>query len=169
MIAANTPFDQVLADLSDRMGILHTWGSVASQEARVEWKRNGRLVPEPAHHRDDERTVGRLRHPLLATIYGATDLEVCNLLAAMWGHLDEIVGPATDAHDGFVLLPGEPVAGGDGLAAGYSLPCGVELFTTASSEIFTRTSLDTATASGSASDASATTSAAAPSFTVDQG
>ncbi len=140
--AGGTPFDWFFDALTSRMGILHTTEGHASQRDRVIWERSGALEPGNIKYtRPGEKTIGKLGHPWTASVYGASDLEVCARVAELWGHIDEVVGPPQGTgevadHHGYTLKPGkvEP-RGGDGVAAGYGCDVAVTLYTPVASQI----------------------------------
>ncbi len=141
MIAAGTPFDALFAALSDRMGVLHTVGGSPSQRDRVVWERSGPLGSEPIRYtRPGVKIIKRRVHPWTASVYGASDLEVCQRVDALEGWLNELIGPEqgceTAGHDGYKFAAGkvEP-RGGDGTAAGYGCDVAVTLYAPVASQI----------------------------------
>jgi hypothetical protein len=164
VIANGTPFDKLFADLSDRMGVLHTTDTDPSQRDRVIWERAGALTPEPIRYtRAGVKLIGRLGHPWTARVYGASDLEVSQRVAQLLGWIDELVGPPqgceTEGHDGYKFAPGEIAPqGGDGKAAGRGCDVAVTLYQPVASQIrppatITRINVAaTALAGGGASD-----------------
>lgn len=139
----DSPFAGVFEQLTERMGVPHTYGSSASQRARVEWDRSGAITPEPCPYRvEGQKVLGRLAHPHLAAVFGDSDVEVSARVAQLWGHLDELVGPPQGTgdvpdHHGYVLKPGEVkgIAGGDGTGSGYVCDVAVTLRTLVVSQI----------------------------------
>lgn len=165
-IPSGTPFDALFAALTEKMGVTNTTESSPTQRDRVEWERSGPLGTEPIKYtREGFKFIGRMAHPWTASVYGASDLEVCNRVRELIGWLDELVGPPQGCevpdHDGYKVAAGkvEP-RGGDGGAAGYGCDVAVTLYTPIYSQVrppatILRTDITaTATASADASAAS---------------
>ncbi len=159
-----TPFDALFETLTIRMGVLHTTETSPTQRDRVAWSRSGALGSEPIRWgRKGLKIIKRRAHPWTASVYGASDLEVCARVDQLESWLDELVGPEqgceTAGHDGYKFAAGkiEP-RGGDGVSAGYGCDVAVTLYTPVASQIrppITITSVTiaaTAPAGGGASD-----------------
>jgi hypothetical protein len=143
-----TPFDATFCALGQRLNCASIIGerddAGATGERRIVWTRSGALRPEACPYQvDAQNVVGRLAHPWQTTAYGATDLEVSQMVADLWWNLDQLVGPPqgdweVPGHEGYQLTPGKvaPV-GGDLHAAAYACPVQVTLYTLAGPAVVT--------------------------------
>ncbi len=131
-----TPFDGFFDALEARLRIPcprePDGDAAASTETRITWVRDGAPKWEKIpYHRARSRVIGRYAHPWLATIYGSSDLEVCNLLAALTAACDKLLGAPQGSCElgdpgdedyapeapGYELTPGKIEPFGDSLIA----------------------------------------------------
>jgi hypothetical protein len=146
VIANGTPFDRLFADLSDRMGVLHTTDTDPSQRDRVIWEHAG-FAREPIGYTiPGTVTIGRHAHKYKVSVYGASELEAAARAAQLEGHLDNIIGPPQGAppppglesgwsRHGYKVGESTPIAGGDGTAAGRGCSLTVTLYQPIFSEL----------------------------------
>lgn len=134
-IASGTPFDDLLAQLTERMGVLHTASPDVdpSQRDRVEWKNSGVSgLKKRGYRKPGTVTTGFQGVKYDVAIYGATELEALARASQLVGWLDYLIGPpqgAADAGDGFDIGDASvPVRGGDGNAAGFACVLPVTLY-----------------------------------------
>ena len=153
MISTPTPFDRLFADLTDRLGVLVTAESSPSMQPRIVFERAGAVEPQPRPYAvAGERTIGRLAHPWIATVYGCNDADVIVRLGELIAAIDDIVGPPQGDASKEELQPEEAVAplargyalktgklpgvvGGDGVSAQAATDLGVTLYTRIRSQV----------------------------------
>ena len=163
-----TPFDPIFLALEGALHVPVLLGAVSaaasSNERRIVFERGGAPKYGPIPYRvPGEKTIGRLAHPFKVAICGASDTEVTELLGALIGALDELVGPpqgcAVDGHEGYSVTPGQ-IVGDDLAAAGFVQEASVTLHTRvrsqirATAEITSTTITATAQATADTSEAS---------------
>lgn len=133
-VARGTPFDALFAQLTERMGVLHTAApdTDPSQRDRVEWKNDGGGTPvNRGYRKQGADFCGFLAVRYQVSVYGATELEVVSRLAELAGWLDYTIGPeqgAADAGDGYLIGASGPIKGGEGDAAGYGCITPITLY-----------------------------------------
>lgn len=124
-VARGTPFDDLFAALTEKMGLPHaaTPDTDPSQRDRFEWNNVGGASVSRGYRRQGQNFCGFRSVKYDVSVYGATELEVIEHLASFEGWLDILVGPAQgapDAGDGYDLGMAKPMHGGDGVAAGFA-------------------------------------------------
>ena len=133
----DTPFAWLFDALTNKMGVLHTTETTATQRDRVVWERSGDPSPEPTHYRlAGQKTLGRDGHPHAVTVYGASDVEVSARVGQLRVWIDRLVGPPQGCHElenhhGYKFAQGKGggIVGGDGKAMGYATTLSVTLYT----------------------------------------
>lgn len=141
--AKGTPFDDLFASLTEKMGIPHTASpdTDPSQRERVEWDNNGGTGLEPIGYTiPGTVTIGRQGVEYQVSVHGSSELEVLTRAGEIAGWLDVLIGPPQGAPppagNGFkVGKLSKPVRGGDGISAGYACVVPITLYLPVFSEV----------------------------------
>lgn len=141
-VARGTPFDDLFAQLTERMGVLHTASpdTDPSQRDRVEWKHDGFTREPIGYSIPGTVTIARHAHEYQVSVYGGSELEVSDRARELEGHLDNLAGPPQGAPppagNGYhVGKSSKPVRGGDGDAAGFGCTVPITLYLPVFSEV----------------------------------
>lgn len=133
-----TPFDALFIALEGKLKVPMLKGTssdaAGSAERRVIWIRDGGLGTENCPYQlPGVKVISRRVHPWTATVYGASDLDVCQLVDQLEVQLEAIIGPRQgidDVRTGYRFAAGkvEPM-GDDDAAEIYVCDVAITLFT----------------------------------------